>query len=89
MSEPTIKFFLDLCGALEVDDHPPKGSNASAPYCFDKDVRVIHKDGFSINYADFYKEGHFLIEAKQGSSDSNRGTAKRGTKTYDKVTTAE
>ncbi len=76
-------FFLDLCDALGVDRPPPKGNVAGDPYCFDKDIRVIHKDGFSTNYADFYKEGHFLIEAKQGGNSSKRGTAKRGTKTYD------
>ncbi|MBW4578258.1 MAG: hypothetical protein KME42_01625 [Tildeniella nuda ZEHNDER 1965/U140] len=76
-------FFRDLCDALGVDRPPPKGNIPSDPYAFDKDIRVIHKDGFSTNYADFYKEGHFLIEAKQGGSASNKGTAKRGTKTYD------
>lgn len=76
-------FFLDLCDALGVDRPPPKGNIPGDPYAFDKDIRVIHKDGFSTNYADFYKEGHFLIEAKQGGSASNKGTAKRGTKTYD------
>lgn len=76
-------FFLDLCDALGVDRPPPKGNIAGDPYCFDKDIPVIHKDGFSTNYADFYKEGHFLIEAKQGGNSSKRGTAKRGTKTYD------
>ncbi|HEY9907513.1 MAG TPA: DNA methyltransferase, partial [Thermosynechococcaceae cyanobacterium] len=76
-------FFLDLCDALGVDRPPPKGNIPGDPYAFDKDIRVIHKDGFSTNYADFYKDGHFLIEAKQGGSASNKGTAKRGTKTYD------
>lgn len=76
-------FFLDLCDALGVDRPPPKGNIPGDPYAFDKDIRVIRKDGFSTNYADFYKDGHFLIEAKQGGSASNKGTAKRGTKTYD------
>lgn len=76
-------FFLDLCDALGVDRPPPKGNIVGDPYCFDKDIRVIHKNGYSTNYADFYKEGHFLIEAKQGGSAAKKGTAKRGTKTYD------
>ncbi|GAB4371135.1 MAG: hypothetical protein Kow00121_12400 [Elainellaceae cyanobacterium] len=76
-------FFLDLCDVLGVDRPPPKGNIAGDPYCFDKNIQVIHKDGFSTNYADFYKEGCFLIEAKQGGNSSKRGTAKRGTKTYD------
>jgi hypothetical protein len=25
------------------------------PYCFDKDIQVIHKDGISTNFADFSK----------------------------------
>jgi hypothetical protein len=76
-------FFLDLCEALGVDRPPPKGNIPGDPYCFDKDIQVIHKDGITTNFADFYKEGHFLIEAKQGGNSSKRGTAKRGTKTYD------
>ncbi|NJN59111.1 MAG: hypothetical protein HC879_17245 [Leptolyngbyaceae cyanobacterium SL_5_9] len=76
-------FFLDLCEALGVDCPPPKGNIPGDPYCFDKDIQVIHKDGITTNFADFYKEGHFLIEAKQGGNSSKRGTAKRGTKTYD------
>ncbi|MEA5620560.1 DNA methyltransferase [Cronbergia sp. UHCC 0137] len=76
-------FFLELCDALAVDRPLPKGSVPNDPYCFDKDIKIFNKDGVTTNFADFYKEGHFLIEAKQGGNANKRGTAKRGTKTYD------
>ncbi|MDD1413179.1 hypothetical protein MEN41_00505 [Dolichospermum sp. ST_con] len=76
-------FFLELCDALAVDRPAPKGSITGDSYCFDKDIKIFNKDGVTTNFADFYKEGHFLIEAKQGGNAAKRGTAKRGTKTYD------
>lgn len=76
-------FFLELCDALGVERPSPKGSIAGDRYCFDKDIKIFNKDGVTTNFADFYKEGHFLIEAKQGGNANKRGTAKRGTKTYD------
>ena len=76
-------FFLELCDALAVERPLPKGSIAGDRYCFDKDIKIFNKDGVTTNFADFYKEGHFLIEAKQGGNAAKRGTAKRGTKTYD------
>lgn len=76
-------FFLELCDALGVEHPLPKGSIAGDRYCFDKDIKIFNKDGVTTNFADFYKEGHFLIEAKQGGNAAKRGTAKRGTKTYD------
>lgn len=76
-------FFLELCEALGVERPLPKGSIAGDRYCFDKDIKIFNKDGVTTNFADFYKEGHFLIEAKQGGNANKRGTAKRGTKTYD------
>ncbi|GCL37842.1 type II restriction enzyme, methylase subunit; N6 adenine-specific DNA methyltransferase protein [Sphaerospermopsis reniformis] len=76
-------FFLELCDALAVERPAPKGSITGDRYCFDKDIKIFNKDGETTNFADFYKEGHFLIEAKQGGNTAKRGTAKRGTKTYD------
>lgn len=76
-------FFLELCDALGVERPEPKGSITGDRYCFDKDIKIFNKDGVTTNFADFYKEGHFLIEAKQGGNAAKRGTAKRGTKTYD------
>ncbi|MDB9496075.1 hypothetical protein PN441_10030 [Spirulina major CS-329] len=76
-------FFGDLCGALGVEGPPPKGSVPGDPYCFDKDIKFYSSDtAESTRFADFYKEGCFLIEAKQGSTESGKGHGKRGTKTY-------
>jgi hypothetical protein len=75
-------FFLELCDALAVDRPPPKGNITGDPYCFDKEIKVLNKEGAATNFADFYKEGHFLVEAKQGGT-IKQGTARRGTKTYD------
>ena len=76
-------FFLDLCSALGVDSPPPKGSVLGDPYCFDKDIKFFSCDkAESTRFADFYKEGCFLVEAKQGSTDSSKGHGKRGTKVY-------
>jgi hypothetical protein len=79
-------FFQDLCVALGVDRPPPKGRILGDPYCFDKEVRFFHSDrDITTRFADFYKEGHFLIEAKQGGETVGKGTAKRGTETYRKA----
>ena len=77
-------FFLDLCAVFGVAGPPPKGSVAGDPYCFDKDIKFYSGDktGPSTKFADFYKEGCFLIEAKQGSDSSGKGHGKRGTKAY-------
>jgi hypothetical protein len=74
-------FFGDLCVALDVLAPPPKGSVEGDLYCFDKDIKFYDKK-VATRFADFYKEGHFLIEAKQGSTNSSKGHGKRGTKGY-------
>ncbi len=67
-------FFLDLCEALGVEKPLPKGTSEDDPYCFDKDIKFYSskKTDPTTRFADFYKEGCFLIEAKQGSERSNR-----------------
>ncbi|MGC9526557.1 MAG: DNA methyltransferase [Limnospira sp.] len=75
-------FLGDLCVALGVDGPPPKGDVPGDPYCFDKDIKFYSEKAESTRFADFYKEGHFLLEAKQGSTTSGKGHGKRGTKTY-------
>ncbi|MBW4483002.1 MAG: class I SAM-dependent DNA methyltransferase [Tildeniella torsiva UHER 1998/13D] len=76
-------FFLDLCLALGVESPPPKGRIPGDPYCFDKDIKFFSSEkAESTRFADFYKEGCFLIEAKQGSTESSKGHGKRGTKVY-------
>ncbi len=77
-------FFLDLCEALGVEKPLPKGTSEDDPYCFDKDIKFYssNKTTPTTRFADFYKEGCFLIEAKQGSESSSKGHGKRGTKAY-------
>ncbi len=78
-------FFRDLCDALGVERPPAKGKIPGDPYCFEKDIKIPHPSGkITTCSADFYKAGHFLIEAKQGGETSGKGTAKRGTATYKK-----
>ena len=79
-------FFQDFCLALGVDSPPPKGNIPGDPYCFDKEVKFYHSDrDTTTRFSDFYKEGHFVIEAKQGGETAGKGTAKRGTETYRKA----
>jgi very-short-patch-repair endonuclease len=76
-------FFSELCDALGVKRPDVKGSVTGDPYCFDKDITIFHPSGKKTpGYIDFYKADHFLIEAKQGSNKSGKGTAKRGTNSY-------
>ena len=78
-------FFLDFCDALAVERPPAKGSVSDDPYCFEKDVKIPHPSGkVTTGFVDFYKAGHFIIEAKQGGETTGKGTAKRGTATYRK-----
>ncbi|MFB2876981.1 class I SAM-dependent DNA methyltransferase [Floridanema aerugineum] len=76
-------FFLDLCKALGVEPPPAKGSIAGDRYCFEKNVKIPHPSGkVTTCFVDFYKQGHFVIEAKQGGEVAGKGTAKRGTASY-------
>jgi hypothetical protein len=75
-------FFGDLCVALAVPVPPPKGSEEGDRYCFDKNIKFFSEKAETTRFADFYKESHFLIEAKQGSTNSSKGHGKRGTKGY-------
>lgn len=76
-------FFLDLCKTLGVEPPPAKGSIVGDRYCFEKDVKIPHPSGkVTTCFVDFYKQGHFVIEAKQGGEVAGKGTAKRGTATY-------
>jgi hypothetical protein len=77
-------FFGEMCRALGVDPPSPNDDD----YCFDKDVKVVDRDGNSTTgYIDLYKRGCFVIEAKQGSEagDAVVGTARRGTQGWIKA----
>ncbi|MBU0607833.1 MAG: class I SAM-dependent DNA methyltransferase [Armatimonadetes bacterium] len=77
-------FFGNLCDLLGVGRPEP----ATADYCFEKPITIIHRDGHQApGYIDFHKRGHFVIEAKQGSEtgDAKIGTARRGTQGWHKA----
>ncbi len=77
-------FFGDLCTALGADGPPPKGSVKGDPYCFEKDIKFYSSDKTapSTKRADFYKEGHLSIEAKQGSAESGEDHGRRRTEAH-------
>jgi hypothetical protein len=81
MSGPTTRAFFSICvRPLRVESPPPKGNVADDPFCFDKDIQVYHPSGkVTSGFIDFYKADHFIIEAKQGSDQTGKGKAKRGT----------
>lgn len=79
-------FLTEFCDALGVERPRVKGTDDGDRFCFDKDIKVIHPSGeFTPNFIDLYKEGHFVLEAKQGSDSSAKGTGKRGTNSYRKA----
>ena len=77
-------FFAEFCDALGVERPNPQGSPIA--YEFDYSMTIYTPSGKKTpGYIDFYKEKHFVIEAKQGREQSGQGTAKRGTQAYLKV----
>lgn len=75
-------FLNDLCDVLAVErPHPAVGDPKRDRYVFEKPVTLAKEDGATVGHVDLYKEGCFILEAKQGSNtDSKRiGTARRGT----------
>jgi len=77
-------FLRDLCAALELPNPDPKGPGAT--YCFEKDLKLTHLDGTSSTGSiDLYREGCFVLEAKQGSTREAPGSSPvRGTRAYDR-----
>ncbi len=74
-----IPFFIELCTLLGV---PAPVGGGDASYTFEREVRAFDELGQPhTRWMDFYKEGHFIIEAKKGSRQGAKkvGTAKRGT----------
>jgi hypothetical protein len=76
-------FLNELCDALDVPrPDVATGDPAKDRYVFERGVRFA-AEGESIAHGriDLYKEGCFLLEAKQGSAEGSKkvGTAKRGT----------
>lgn len=76
-------FLSELCDALGVPrPNPTTGDATTDRYVFEKDAPTPKEGGrTTTGKIDLYKEGCFLLEAKQGSEagDQKVGTAKRGT----------
>jgi hypothetical protein len=76
-------FLNDLCDVLGVDrPKPTTGDPQLDLFVFERDAQIAHEVGkVTIGKIDLYKEGHFILEAKQGSEAGSKkvGTAKRAT----------
>jgi hypothetical protein len=84
-------FLSEFCDYLDVPRPDPAiGDNARNHYVFERAVTFRHPTGFSsTGFIDLYKQGCFVLEAKQGSEapgpsllfeiPHRRGTATRGT----------
>ncbi len=76
-------FLLELCDVLGVPrPDPTTGDSAADRYVFERDaVLVAEGQKRSVGKIDLYKDGCFLLEAKQGSEKGSPklGTAKRNT----------
>jgi hypothetical protein len=95
----TQTFLGELCGLLGVPrPDPARADDAENAYVFEKPVRFDNADGtHTTGFIDLYKRGCFVLEAKQGSdvtedaplfgapagARTRRGTATRGTHTWD------
>ncbi len=75
-------FLLDLCDALGVPKPSPKMADASRNiYVFEHDAVLQHEGRPTVGKIDLYKQGCFILEAKQGSEvgSPKLGSARRGT----------
>lgn len=75
-------FLSELCAVLGVPGpRPATGKAKRDSYVFEKSVTVASEKGKTTKFIDLYKEGCFVLEAKQGSeaNTGKLGTAKRNT----------
>src|ERR1019366_8681882 len=76
-------FLAELCDVLGVPrPNPAKGDTAEDTYVFERAATLAHEGGeATIGRIDLYKQGCFILEAKQASGEgtSRLGKAKRGT----------
>ncbi len=62
-------FLNELCDVLDVERPRPKVGEAGADlYVFEKDIPRAKAGGASTSFVDLYKDGCFLLEAKQGAA---------------------
>src|SRR2546423_13861926 len=76
-------FLTDLCEVLGIEKpHPTTGKPELDRYVFEHDALIAHEGGkVSVGKIDLFKDGCFLLEAKQGSEvgSAKLGTARRRT----------
>ncbi|HEX8254874.1 MAG TPA: type IIL restriction-modification enzyme MmeI, partial [Thermoanaerobaculia bacterium] len=74
-------FLLDLCDLLGVERPRPATGNPEADtYVFERDTVLLHEGKpHTIGKMDLYKQGCFILEAKQGSHAGSKkiGSARR------------
>jgi hypothetical protein len=77
-------FLRDFCVVLDLPMPEPKGPGST--YCFEKDLKLTHRDGTTTTGAiDLYREGCFVLEAKQGGTKEAPSSApSRGTRAHDR-----
>ena len=102
--ESNAKLFLsELCDLLGVDRPDPAGPDTKRnSYVFERRVDYASDADRERGYIDLYREGCFVLEAKQGSSDPvpseaedlgvhepqrTYGTARRGRRTWERAMT--
>lgn len=70
-------FLCELCELLDVPKpDPSKAEIGENEYVFEYPVKVVESDGSSTTtFADLYKRGHFVLEAKQGSEKKREAKA--------------
>ena len=78
------QFFLELCAVLNVPTPPPRPANVPqdayfTPYGFERPVDVAGSS--SKKFIDFFRDGAFVIEAKQYGDERTRGVT-RGTERW-------
>jgi len=66
-------FLNELCDVLVVErPHPKTGDAGRDGYVFEKDVTRTRAGSTSIGRVDLYKDGCFLLEAKQGATSRSK-----------------
>lgn len=68
-------FLIELCDVLGVERPQPKTGDPSRDvYVFERDVPFVQEEGGkSTGFIDLYKQGYFILEAKQGAHKSTGG----------------